>query len=82
MVNDVFVLGCTQRGRSQPNTLVIFDRWGQLVWEQDDYDNTWAGTDLNGLELDEGGYMWVLKVSDPDMPTEIFRGTVTLLRSS
>lgn len=82
MVNDVFVIGCTQRGRSQPNTLVIFDRWGQLVWEQDDYDNTWAGTDLNGLELDEGGYMWVLKVSDPDIPTEIFRGTVTLLRSS
>ena len=80
-VNDAFVIGCLQRGRNQPNFLGMYDRWGQLVWEQDNYDNSWTGTDLDGTDLDEGGYMWVLRVQNQDGGTEIFRGTVTLLRS-
>jgi gliding motility-associated-like protein len=41
-LNDTFTLrvgGC-------PGRLQVFSRWGQLVFEQADYHNTWAGEDL------------------------------------
>jgi len=41
------------------NDLAIYNRWGQLVFNTDNYDNSWSGTDTNGNQLDEGGYMWV-----------------------
>tara|TARA_Y100000385_G_scaffold282812_1_gene337861 strand:- start:3245 stop:7048 length:3804 start_codon:yes stop_codon:yes gene_type:complete len=80
--NDFFVIDCLSRRGIEPNKLGVYNRWGVLVFEADNYDNTWGGTDMNGELLDEGGYMWILKVSRPDLPVDLFRGTVTLLRSN
>ena len=77
--NDQFIVDCARR---TPNKLGVYNRWGELVFEMDDYDNSWDGTHMDGTELDEGGYMWIMKISRPDEPQELFRGTVTLLRSN
>ena len=78
-VNDTFEVGCLVGNANQPNVLTVFDRWGNMVFEGQNYDNSWRGTDLDGTELDEGGYMWLLVVGGPGA-REVFRGTVTILR--
>ena len=78
-MNDNFEIGCLFRDFNQPNQLSIFNRWGELVFSQMNYDNSWMGTDMDGTALDEGGYHWVLDVGDTGQ-REIFRGTVTILR--
>ena len=78
-VNDVFVIGCTTNNGSQPNSLTVFDRWGNLVREFGNYDNSWDGTDASGDPLPEGGYMWVLTTGGAGN-RDLFRGTVSILR--
>jgi len=83
-VNDEFIIGCLSAGSSanQPNELGIFDRWGRKVFGATNYDNSWEGIDENsGEKLPEGGYMWILTVDSADRPRQIYRGTLTLLRS-
>jgi gliding motility-associated-like protein len=41
--------------RKLPNHLSVFNRWGTLVFEMDDYDNSWSGT-----ILPDGTYFYVL----------------------
>jgi len=77
--NDAFVIDCF---RATPNKLGVYNRWGELVFEMDDYDNSWDGTHMDGEELPEGGYMWIFKISPPDTTAIIHRGTVSLLRSN
>ena len=57
-----------------PNsTLIIYNRWGNLVYEEGNYQNTnpWDGSDLS-----DGVYFWVLKRSDGNE----YNGTVVLKR--
>jgi len=78
-VNDNFLIPCVSGGSNQPNSLAIYDRWGNLVMEADNYDNTWTGTNMDGEPLPEGGYMWVLRTETPGQ-RDLFRGTVSILR--
>lgn len=57
------------------NTLQVFNRWGKLVFESNDYQNDWDGGDLK-----EGTYFYVLDIDDPSGVQDIFKGTVTILR--
>lgn len=59
-----------------PNSvLTIFDRWGNVVYEKSDYQNTWDGTHYkNGKDLSSGTYFYVLQLSDG----KTFNGTVTI----
>jgi len=41
--------------------LIIFDRRGALVYENDNYDNSWNGMDLNGNQLPAGTYFYTIK---------------------
>ncbi len=53
-MNDVLkIIGPTQ---CSPIDITVFNRWGQIVWEQADYDNTWNGHSENGEELPDGTY--------------------------
>jgi gliding motility-associated-like protein len=56
--NDVFEI----RGIEQypENELIIFDRWGNLVFEAKPYQNDWKG-DYKNQALPEGTYYFVLK---------------------
>lgn len=75
--NNEFYIACVT---DFENKLRVYNRWGVLVFGMDNYDNTWTGLDTNGNELQEGGYMWILEVTNEDGSKEIKRGTLTILR--
>jgi gliding motility-associated-like protein len=57
-VNDFFVI---QNWEDYDKVhLQIFNRWGNLVYENEEYQNDWDGTDMNGAELKEGVYTYVV----------------------
>jgi gliding motility-associated-like protein len=56
--NDYFVLqGIGSLGKTG---IMIFDRRGVLVFENDDYDNLWNGVDYNGNPLPEDTYFFII----------------------
>lgn len=75
--NEFFVITCIDQ---YPNQLEVFDRFGQLIYEQRNYDNSWNGLDTNGTEVTEGGYLWVLRVDLPNGGQRFYKGVVNLLR--
>lgn len=60
------------------NEVIIYNRWGQLVYTQTGYANEWAGLTNDGKELPTAAYYYVIKLND-DKGT-IWTGTVTLVR--
>lgn len=56
--NDVFqIVGIEQYPN---NHLAIFNRWGNLVYEKDQYSNTWKGENYkNGAPLPDGAYYYI-----------------------
>jgi len=72
--NDYFVIkGIETLGKC---SLMIFNRWGAQVYKNDDYDNSWDGTDDKKNVLQEDTYFYVLK-SDEGMT---FKGYVLIRR--
>lgn len=60
--------------------LLIFDRWGEIVWETNDPSAEWDGT-YNGKILAEGSYVWVAKVKDMYSDNKkTFNGAVSIIR--
>ncbi len=79
-INDPFVI----RGilHYPNNTFVIFNRWGNKVYETSHYQNTWDGRSSTGLrfggdELPVGTYFYVLDLGDG---SDIFKGSIYLNR--
>ena len=57
--NDYFVMkGFSPMSRIE---FVVFDRRGNQVYKNLNYDNLWNGTDLNGMPLPEDTYFYVVK---------------------
>ncbi|MBC7774871.1 MAG: gliding motility-associated C-terminal domain-containing protein [Phycisphaerae bacterium] len=46
------------------NDIVIFNRWGQVVYKKEPYYNQWNGVDQDGKELPEGTYFYLLLLRD------------------
>ena len=40
--------------------LRIFNRWGNMIYENDDYQNDWSGTDVSGKTVKEGVYFYTV----------------------
>ena len=62
-VNDVFVIAGLEN--FPLNNIKIFNRWGALVFEMENYNNTWGGTSQNALNfitevLPTGTYYYIL----------------------
>ncbi len=60
------------------NSVMIFNRWGDLVWDGVNYDNTtvvWKGTNKAGKPLTDATYFYIVKVND-----ETYKGWVELTR--
>ena len=56
-VNETFtVVGVEQ---FPDNRMEVYNRYGNLVFEMDSYDNSWRGTSFEGDELPEGTYFYV-----------------------
>ncbi len=75
-LNDEFIIFCI--GELPDNHLEIYNRWGQLVFETDNYDNSWAGTSQNGERLPEGPYYFILEYTSPDGVIQE-RGSLTII---
>ncbi len=70
-VNDEFYVT-----NLKPNSkLVIQNRWGNVVFESDNYKNNWGGIDITGEKLDDGVYFYQLITADGKM----WQGNVHLL---
>ncbi|MCB0396767.1 MAG: gliding motility-associated C-terminal domain-containing protein [Flavobacteriales bacterium] len=49
--------------------LLVFNRWGEKVWESMSYHNDWDGRHWKSLNrLNEGVYYWILYLNDPSNP--------------
>lgn len=62
----------------------VFDKWGELVYELNDFDinDTSLGWDGNfrGSPMNNGVYIWVVKVESKLGFNEVYKGTTTLIR--
>jgi gliding motility-associated-like protein len=56
--------------------VIVFDRWGRIVYQAKPYKNNWDGT-VNGKPLPDGAYYYIIKV-----PTEreSYKGSITIFR--
>ena len=58
-MNDNFEIPCLGNDEFSRNSLIVFNRWGDQVYETTNYANTWQGT-YNGDDLPEGTYYYIL----------------------
>ncbi len=77
--NDYFIITCIFDG---DNHLSIYNRYGGLVYETDNYTNNWTGVDGDNQPLPDGGYLWVLELTNTGGNIQILKGTVNLLRTA
>lgn len=80
-INDVFKIAKNVGSLKEPITveyikmeLIVFDRWGRKVYDNDNYHNDW-----NGGNLPEGTYFYRLNTFGL-FKNESFKGSVTILR--
>ncbi|WP_167021447.1 gliding motility-associated C-terminal domain-containing protein [Chitinophaga sp. Cy-1792] len=57
------------------STLLIYNRWGNQVYQNKNYNNTWNGKDLN-----EGTYFYILKLNKGDVHVRDIKGWILLIR--
>lgn len=79
-INDLFVI----RGISSypDNKFIIFNRWGNKVFEAKSYENNWDGTSSEGLTvggnaLPVGTYFYIFDLGDG---SKVIKGTIYLNR--
>lgn len=73
--NDSFVI----RGLDlfAQNDIIIVNRWGNEVFKQTNYKNTWTGDGLN-----EGTYYYILRVKEhAGDEWQVYKGYITLIRT-
>jgi gliding motility-associated-like protein len=74
--NDVWKLNFIQF--LNPNAeIVVFNRWGQTLYQSVGYSDPWDGT-YRGELVPEGTYFYIIKISDD----EIYEGTILVLISN
>ncbi len=61
------------------NELLIYNRWGNIVYQKESYQNEWNGDNSNGEALPDGTYFAILKVIAGDEEI-ILKGYVDLRR--
>ncbi len=79
-INDVFlpkVIAFDIRTFS----MMIFDRWGNLIFATDDYKKGWDGRANHGTEISQMDvYVWKVELKDNENHKRKYIGSVTLLR--
>ncbi|MEM1118819.1 MAG: gliding motility-associated C-terminal domain-containing protein [Bacteroidota bacterium] len=84
-LNDLYTIFTSSDALSL-NTLKIYDRWGEKVYESpkgflpgDEFNFGWDGR-FNGQEMPNGVYVYLAEITFIDGKTEVFTGDVTLSR--
>jgi len=78
-INDVWIVAGLDN--YPQNTVQVFDKWGDLVFERTNYKNDWTGNGKNG-QLPAGTYYYVIKLNATNkMGVEnTYSGTILLKR--
>jgi gliding motility-associated-like protein len=72
--NDFFYIGGIETlGKTE---LIVFNRWGAIMFEKSDYKNDWNGSNFQGDPLPEDTYFYILK---PEKSDEI-KGYIVIRR--
>jgi gliding motility-associated-like protein len=79
-MNDVFYFEKLGRNPADfpENEMIIFNRWGDIIFDAKPYTNDWDGTSNGGSAVPEGTYYYVLRLNVGE--GEIIRGDVTVIR--
>lgn len=78
--NNVFLPIMTVGVDPQNYKLEIFNRWGELIFESNDYNVGWDGT-YGGKMVKSGTYVWKIRFNELKTEDDIIQmGTVTLMR--
>lgn len=75
--NDVFKF--KYEGLTAFKTIRIFDRWGRVMFETTDPENTWNGT-YNGVIVDPGVYVYAIDIICINGEYGVVTGNITLIR--
>jgi gliding motility-associated-like protein len=79
-VNDVFIIPCINCSDCpRNNELVIFNQWGDKVFDASPYDQNWDGKNQGGDDLPVGSYFYVLKINK-DTQSETKTGFIIIQR--
>ena len=63
-INDQFIIPGIDNYSSVE--LFIYNRYGNLVYEDGAYENDWNGTNRKGMDLPDGTYFYILKLDGED----------------
>jgi gliding motility-associated-like protein len=74
--NDMWVINNLEKFPG--NELIVFNRWGDILYKAKPYNNDWEGTNQNGQPLPEGTYYYVLRLNIND--GKVLKGDITILR--
>lgn len=79
-LNEQFIFTKLQRNPEDfpDNELIIFNRWGDIIYEAKPYNNDWAGNNNGGTPVPEGTYYYILRLNVGE--GDIIRGDVTVIR--
>lgn len=76
-LNDVFQF--TYEGLTAFKYIRVYDRWGRMMFETSDPDNTWDGT-YNGVVCDPGVYVYAIDIICINGEYGVVSGNITLIR--
>jgi gliding motility-associated-like protein len=76
-LNDNFYVNCLETTTVR---VIIFNRWGQEVYENIDYDNSFIGVGKRDEILPQGGYFYVLEYEDANGVIQTSRGSLSIVR--
>ena len=86
-LNESFILFCSDGSEVGNNSLEIFNRWGQLVFQTDNYAcsdddgiNCFRGRTNDGVDLPAGAYYYVLEYENAVGEVRQQRGSLTIAR--
>ena len=83
-INDLFMIYANERVIAKVNTFQVFDRWGELVWEDYDFQpnnpvHSWDGY-LKGEPMNPAVFVYWAEIEFIDGVKKLYKGDVTLLR--
>ena len=77
--NDMFRANPENWSGVNHHTMIVFNRWGEKVWESHDFESGWNGK-RNGRYVSEGTYFWILDVfAGPNNIKQTLKGNLTVL---
>jgi len=78
-INDVFAYSF--RGVVEDFEMLIFDRWGEVIFKSTELYDYWDGSDERGdYFVPDGVYNWMIRVNSERVDSIVKRGHVTIMR--